>query len=196
MYQMLRDAKDTKSSICVCWIDLANAYGSVKHSLFQFSLEWYHVPDHFRAIIYAYYEGLMAAIMVGREMTPWFRFSIGVFQGCTASTILFNVAFNTCFAHLEQLREECGYQFKRAPVKVLTTGYADDLGCATRSTAGFTASANNQRVVDLLNVWLTWSKTMKAKPKKCVAMALENSKIVESRLTIESDGKVEGATGT
>ena len=122
MYQMLRDAKDTKSSICVCWIDLANAYGSVKHSLFQFSLEWYHVPDHFRAIIYAYYEGLMAAIMVGREMTPWFRFSIGVFQGCTASTILFNVAFNTCFAHLEQLREECGYQFKRAPVKCSRQG--------------------------------------------------------------------------
>jgi hypothetical protein len=24
------------------WIDLANAYGSVKHSLIHFSLEWYH----------------------------------------------------------------------------------------------------------------------------------------------------------
>ena len=76
-------------------------------------------------------------------------------------------------------------------MKVLTTGYADDLGCATRSTAGFTASANNQRVVDLLNAWLTWSKTMKTKPKKCVAMALDNSKPVEPSLTIESDGKVE-----
>ena len=62
MYQMLRDAKDTKSSICVCYIDLANAYGSVKRSLFHFLLEWYHVPDHFRAILYAFYEGLMAAI--------------------------------------------------------------------------------------------------------------------------------------
>ena len=32
---------------------------------------------------------------------------------------------------------------------------------------------------------------MKAKPKKCVAMALENSTPVEPSLTIESDGKVE-----
>ena len=32
---------------------------------------------------------------------------------------------------------------------------------------------------------------MKCKPKKCVAMALENSKPVEPSLTIESDGKVE-----
>ena len=191
MYQMLRDAKDSRNSACVCWIDLANAYGSVKHSLFQFALEWYHVPDHFCGIIHAYYEGLMAAIMVGSDVTPWFRFSIGVFQGCTASTILFNVAFNTCFAHLEQHREECGYQFKSAPVTLLTTGYADDLGIATRPTKGVTATANNQRVVDSLNEWLSWSKTMKAKPKKCVAMALEKGKAVEPGLTIKSDGKVE-----
>ena len=32
---------------------------------------------------------------------------------------------------------------------------------------------------------------MKTKPKKCVAMVLENSKPVEPSLTIESDGKVE-----
>ena len=64
MYQALRDAKDSKQDVCVSWIDLANAYGSVKHSLFHFSMEWYHVPAIFRAVIFNYYEGLMAAVMV------------------------------------------------------------------------------------------------------------------------------------
>ena len=73
----------------------------------------------------------MAAVMMKQQCTPWFRFEIGVFQGCTASTILFNVAFNTCFTHLAQLRDECGYQFTKADVKLLTTGYADDLGMST-----------------------------------------------------------------
>ena len=189
MYQMLMDARRSKQDICVSWIDLANAYGSVEHSLFQFSMEWYHVPDHFCEIIFNYYEGLMAAVMVKGVMTRWFRFMIGVFQGCTASTILFNVAFNTCFEHLNVLREECGYQFSKAPVKLLTTGYADDLGMATRATHSGSASANNQRVTDSLNVWLSWSRTMKAKPKKCIAMALVGGKPVEPELKIESDGK-------
>jgi len=189
MYQMLLDARRNKRDICVSWIDLANAYGSVEHSLFQFSMEWYHVPDHFCEIIFNYYEGLMAAVMVKGAMTRWFRFMIGVFQGCTASTILFNVAFNTCFEHLNVLREECGYQFSKVPIKLLTTGYADDLGMATRATHSGSASANNQRVTDSLNAWLSWSRTMKAKPKKCIAMALERGKPVEPELRIESDGK-------
>ena len=40
MYQMLQDAKKARQDTCVGWIDLTNAYGSVKHSLFQFSLQW------------------------------------------------------------------------------------------------------------------------------------------------------------
>ena len=90
---------------------------------------------------------------------------------------------------MDKLREECGYQFSRAPVKLLSTGYADDLGNCTRATQSGTASENNQRVTNLLNVWLTWSRTMKAKPKKCIAMALENGKPVDADLTIESDGE-------
>jgi len=195
MYQVLRDAKDNKRDICVSWIDLANAYGSVKHSQVQFSLEWYHVPSHFCSIIFNYYEGLMAAVMMKQQCTPWFRFEIGVFQGCTASTILFNVAFNTCFTHLAQLRDECGYQFTKADVKLLTTGYADDLGMSTQPTTHEgvyrSANENNQRVTDSLNEWLEWSKTMAAKPKKCVAMSLVKGKPVEPNLTIKCKGKAE-----
>ena len=34
----LRDAKQAGKSICMSWVDLKNAFGSVRHSLIQFAL--------------------------------------------------------------------------------------------------------------------------------------------------------------
>ena len=80
VYQMLRDAHDCKQPICVSWIDLTTAYGSVKHALCQFSLEWYHVPEHLCQSIFNYYEGLIAVVMVKPDRMAWFRLMIGVFR--------------------------------------------------------------------------------------------------------------------
>ena len=90
IYRAAQDARTHGRDLCVSWIDLANAYGSVKHSLIHFSLEWYWVPDAFCELMWHYYEGLMASVSVGTAQTPWFWFGIGVFQGCTVSTVLFN----------------------------------------------------------------------------------------------------------
>ena len=181
------------------WIDLANAYGSVKHSLIHFSLEWYHVPEDFCELMWNYYEGLIATVMVGKLQTEWFRFEIGVFQGCTVSTILFNVGFNTSFAHLKSLEDECGYQFRYErhgkPLRLLQTGYADDLALVTGTRDGVNASENNEKVLKLLDGWLKWTRSrngkgMKAKPKKCIASALCNGKAVNPQLKVwEENGK-------
>ena len=69
---------------------------------------------------------------------------------------------------------------------MLTTGYADDLGIGTGATQTGSAVANNQRVTNSLNVWLKWSRTMKAKPKKCICMGLEKGKPVDPGLTIKA----------
>ena len=39
IHEALKEAKIWKTSIVVTWIDLANAYGSVRHKLIQFALE-------------------------------------------------------------------------------------------------------------------------------------------------------------
>ena len=45
LYRAAQDAHTHGRDLCVSWIDIANAYGSVKHSLIHFSLEWYHISD-------------------------------------------------------------------------------------------------------------------------------------------------------
>ena len=69
IYRAAQDACTHGRDLCVSWIDLANAYGSVKHSLIHFSLKWYHVPDQFCRLMWHYYEGLMASAMVGKLQT-------------------------------------------------------------------------------------------------------------------------------
>ena len=195
IYRVALDARTYGRDLCVSWIDLANAYGSVKHSLIHFSLEWYHVPDHFCELIFSYYEGLMASVVVGAEVTPWFWFGIGVFQGCTVSTILFNVAFNTVFDHLAVLEGSCAYQFrnqteKKRLLRVFLTGYADDLGLVTGRHGDENAFANNELVLRKLQEWLDWTTSMKAKPKKCIATGLSNGIPIDPQLRVwESEGK-------
>jgi len=77
------------------------------------------VPTEFAEIVYQYYEGLCATVMVGTELTCWFRFEIGVFQGCTLSTMLFDTAFNTVFERVSVLLHEYGYQYSGVDVTKL-----------------------------------------------------------------------------
>ena len=189
IYRAALDARDHGRDLCVSWIDLANAYGSVKHSLIHFSLEWYWVPSGFCELMWKYYEGLMASVIVGTQQTPWFRFGKGVFQGCTVSTVLFNIAFNTSFEHLSVLEHECGYNFyaqkgEKRVIRIFQTGYADDLGIVTGTRGPMDAFQNNEKVLKRLQEWLDWTRSMKAKPKKCITSGLKHGKAIDPELKV------------
>ena len=83
-------AKEHHRQIIISWIDLANAYGSVRHNLIQFALNWYHVPIEIQKLIFDYYEKLCAMVTANDWSTSFFLFDIGLFQGCVLSTILFD----------------------------------------------------------------------------------------------------------
>ena len=177
----IADAYNNKRNICVSWLDLANAYGSVRHSMVLTMLEWYWIPAEFAQIVYVYYEELSACVMVNGEQTKWFRFQRGVFQGCTLSTMLFNTAFNSVFDRISALNEEYGYKFspdEKGTLIKLITGYADDIGIITEW------NSQNQRVLDLIQEWLEWTESMTAKPKKCLATSLAEGRPIDPELTI------------
>ena len=58
----LREAHTKHRSITVCWLDLANAYGSVHHNLIQFSLQHYNAPCKLTEIVTSLYSDLQALI--------------------------------------------------------------------------------------------------------------------------------------
>ena len=176
LWEALREAKDEARAIVISWLDLANAYGSVMHNLIQFALNWYHVPVAIQHLIFDYYEKLRAKVTTKEWSTGFFFFDIGLFQGCVLSTILFDCVFNLLLDFLDPLKDE-GYTFKKVPVTIMHKAYADDLQFTTTTPRG------HQRVLCRTDVWLKWTKTMKAKPKKCVSLAFRQFKRgVDSKL--------------
>jgi hypothetical protein len=164
LFETLRNASGSQKQICCAWIDLANAFGSVRHNLIQFALHWYHIPDFIQELIWNYYDKLVAMIRTKEWSTDFFSFEIGCFQGCVLSTILFNCVFQLLLDFLAPLHEE-GYNFSNIDLVTFLKAFADDLTIITSTPAG------NQRVLDSLSAWLEWTRCMAAKPKKCVSVA-------------------------
>lgn len=169
LYESLRDAFENQRSICTTWIDLANAFGSVRHNLIQFALGWYHVPKFIRDLIMTYYDLLCAKVVTKDWETMFFHFDIGCFQGCVLSAILFDCVFNLLLDYLLPL-ENLGYLIKATTIKTSAKAYADDLNLTTDT------SKNNQKVLNRTDEWLDWTKTMRAKPTKCISLAYRQFK--------------------
>lgn len=167
LLEALRDAKESYRQIIVTWLDLANAYGSVRHNLIQFALNWYHVPKDIQELIFDYYEKLCAMISTNNWSTGFFLWDIGLFQGCVLSTILFDCVFQLLLDFLHPVNK-LGYEFKSAPtVSTSKKAYADDLSLITRK------AVDMQLAVDLTSQWLNWTETMKAKPSKCISLGFK-----------------------
>ena len=167
LLEAIRDAKSSHRQLVITWLDLANAYGSVRHNLIQFALNWYHIPKDIQELIFDYYEKLCAMIVTLNWSTGFFLFDIGLFQGCVMSTILFDCVFQLLLDFL-QPKKQLGYIFKSTPtVTAFTKAYADDLTLLNRN------SVDAQHTLNLINMWLQWSKTMKAKPSKCITVGFK-----------------------
>ena len=165
--EALKDAKRSRRQIIVTWVDLANAYGSVPHNLIQFALSWYHIPLHIRKLIFQYYEILKAMVSCPSWKTKFFNYSIGLFQGCVLSTILFDTVFNLCLDFLKQVKN-AGYSFKNVDLTITWKAYADDLTLIARNPSLM------QLLLDKLQEFLTWTRTMKAKPAKCKHIGMKS----------------------
>ena len=80
LFEAMKEAKSEQRQIVISWIDLANAYGSVRHNLIQFALNWFHVPKLIQSLIFNYYNKLMAKVVTKERTSGFFLFDIGLFQ--------------------------------------------------------------------------------------------------------------------
>lgn len=164
----LTDAKRHHRSICCTWLDAENAFGSVPHNLIQYALEHYHVPRWLRSLIYKHYQSLFARVVTDNFSTPVFPYLLGVFQGGTECTVLFNTVLQLLLDTIGTSAnvERYAYRFKAdQTIRLLDAAYADDLELITRT------AAQNQILLDLTYDWFRWTRKMRLKPVKCVTYA-------------------------
>ena len=89
--QLIREAKTEKGNLVVTWLDIANAYGSMPHSLILTALERTHVPERMRQLVKSYYSDIKIRFTTKEYTTDWQQVEKGIITGCTISVILFAI---------------------------------------------------------------------------------------------------------
>ena len=178
---VIKSARRSKRSLAIAWLDIANAYGSVHHSLIQFSLAHYHAPPEFCKLMRSWYTDLSATISTDEWSTDPVPLRKGVYQGDPLSVVIFLTVFNTLSDTL-CTRKELGFSLPQSPVSISHLLYADD-ACVISSTL-----AGCQHLLNMVQRWLEWAQ-MKAKVPKCHSMILQAStgKRLHQTLTINGD---------
>ena len=131
---ILAEAHSNHKSVAICWLDLANAYGSVHHSLIDFSLRHYHAPPQFLSTVQALYTGHHAKVITPEWETPVIPLQKGVYQGDPLSVVIFNTVMNTLLDTVS-LRSDLGYRFSNSRRQVNILQYADDTCLVANSPA-------------------------------------------------------------
>ena len=120
---IIKDAHTKHKSLAVCWLDLANAFGSVHHQ-FIFCLHHYHAPMPFISTIRSLYSNLSATVSAGSWSTRCIPLQVGVYQGDPLSVAIFNTVMVTLTDALKADRQ-LGYKLGgKTTTNVLQ--YADD----------------------------------------------------------------------
>ena len=175
---VIKSARQRKRSLAIAWLDITNAYGSVHHSLIQFSLAHYHAPPEFCRLLHSWYSGLSGTISTDKWSTDPVPLKIGVYQGDPLSVVIFLTVMNTLSDTLCS-RKDLGFTLPQTSITINHLLYADDACIISNTPAGC------QHLLDMVQRWLEWAK-LKAKVPKCRSMAIQAStgKRVSPTLTI------------
>ena len=73
LWSALTDAQRNQRNIHVCWLDTANAYGSVRHNLIVQALHRYHLPAHSIRTVSSLYSNLCAVVSTHQWITNPFH---------------------------------------------------------------------------------------------------------------------------
>lgn len=111
----------------------------------------------------------MARVATKSYMSTPIHYSIGVFQGCTISPILFNVTIQLLLDLINQPKFQPLAYSLHTPnaISLLSSAYADDIQITTSKPE------YNQKLLNSIDEFLCWSKTMRAKPSKCYTLAMK-----------------------
>ena len=163
----IQEARKKHKSLALCWLDLANAFGSVHHHLIHFSLEHSHAPPCMVAAVADLYQGQVGIVRTAEWSTSPFPIEIGVFQGDPLSAIIFNTVINTLVDTITQ-HHHLGYSLSgmKQPFNLLQ--FADDASLLGNGPASC------QALLDCIVQWLEWSG-MTAKVPKCCSLAVQAS---------------------
>jgi len=79
----------SRGHVYVCMLlDLANAYGSIRHKLVEVALERHHIPQKVKDLILDYWSKFSFRVTSGQLTSDWHQLEVGIITRCTISVTL------------------------------------------------------------------------------------------------------------
>ena len=119
----IEEAKLRKRVLTICWLDLANAFGSLPHDFLNQLFDSLPVPPVLREILTDIYRENIFQFVVGQELVT-IKPTTGVRQGDGLSSIIFNLAAEP-LVRCAKAQANGGFMLFNSSLK--TTAYADDI---------------------------------------------------------------------
>ena len=172
---LLKEHKKDHKEFQVAFLDLENAFGSVKHNLLFAALKWYGIPSEMIDIIKDLYSNVSVSVITKNWTTSPIKILIGALQGGPEAGLLFNVAWNLIITALVLAMKNMGYVASNKPV----SGFADDLTLKTGKVCDMA------EILKIAEHCIAWTQCMKFKSSKSVILAVDcEGKPFDPRLTL------------
>jgi hypothetical protein len=126
LQSLVLDAKRHQKNLCLAWLDLRNAFGSVPHEVIRITLSHMGVPDSVVNLVMNIYTNATTEIKTPAGSTPGIPIHAGVKQGCPLSPILFNLCIEIILRAVAMKGHATG-PVKHFNGQISVLAYADDL---------------------------------------------------------------------
>ena len=129
---IIKDANKNSKPLCVMYIDVSDAFPSMKIDNVCHVLKKYNVPDNIISYIKCYYQDFKYYSGTkdwSSDITKWNK---GLLQGCPMSPILFVTVINYILKYLQNKYDNASYKINNEK-KALFLAYMDDIAITTQS---------------------------------------------------------------
>ena len=133
-----------KQYLYACFIDFRKAFDMVNRHALLYKLRKYGIVGSYFDIIENMYKDVLFSVKLQNKVTPFFKTSIGVKQGCVLSPTLFSLYINDLVKIFD---DNCHPITLQSGKKISCLMYADDLVILSESASGL------QLALDKLNVY-------------------------------------------
>ena len=174
--QLIREAKTENKNLVITWLDIANAYGSIPHSLIQTALQRAHVPENICYLVQDYYSKPRIRFTTNQFTTEWQPVEKGIITGCTLSVILFALTMTMLVMSVKD--ETKGPKMSTGQRQESCRLFMDDIATTTETTV------QSRHLLNKLIDKLKWAG-LTVKPEKCRTLVIKKGRISTQTLHIE-----------
>ena len=178
IWHQIQTAKQEGRELHVVFLDLANAFGSVPHSLIWSACEYFRVPVEIVNIMKEYFKDIRLCIGTGEFVSDWQKLEVGIMAGCTISPLAFTMAMEMV---IRASKWVVGGERRREGLRLPPIrAFMDDMTLLT------TTVPCTKRLLERINTNLRWAR-MRIKPSKSRSISVTKGKVVEQKFTVEGE---------